>query len=170
MDTNNKPLDSGKTKNDGDTLRRYWRIFIPLTVILVLMVRFPLRIDLREAFWDAVFYGTISLTCIATAIYIYRRFGKRIYRLIAVMLLCSILSGWQIIDMTILRYDRPFGYSFAGLANIFEPLHKGETYYSLHFPRDDIVCHILIERYIGNNFMAIVYSTDRYASWGACGG
>lgn len=163
-------MEQAKRKNDPDNLQRYWRFLIPLMFLLALMVKFPLRIDLREAFWDAVFYGTISLICIATAIKVYRRFGKHGYRLIAVALLCSVLSGWQIVDMTILRYEGPPAYTFAGLANAFEPLHDGWAWYNLRFRNDDIMCHSLFERYIGNNFIAIAYDIDRNATWFACGG
>src|SRR5687767_12975410 len=92
-------MEEIKGENGVTNLRRYWRFFLPLTFILILMVNFPLRIDLRESFCDALFYGTISLICIATAIRVYRRFGQDGLRLIVVILLCSILSGWQIFDM-----------------------------------------------------------------------
>src|SRR5689334_20918151 len=144
-------MEKTKHKNDPNNLRHYWRFLIPLGILLALMVKFPLRIDLRESFWDAMFYGAISLICIAIAIRVYRHLGKHGYRLIAATLLCSALSGWQIVDMTILRYEGPSAHSYAGLANAFEPLHDGFAWYNLRFPSDNIMCHTLFERYIGNN-------------------
>jgi hypothetical protein len=157
--------------NHGEvSLRPYWCFFLPLTTMLIVMVEFPLRIDLRESFADALYYGTISLICIATAIRVYRRFGKHGYRLIALTLLCSVLSGWQVVDMMILRLEGPPAYTFAGSADAFEPLHDGWAWYGLRFRRDDILCHSLFERYIGNNFIAIAYDIDRNATRFACGG
>jgi hypothetical protein len=163
-------MEKSKRKNDQNNLRRYWRFFIPLAFVLSLMVKFPLRIELRESFWDSVFYGTILLMCLVTAIKVYRRFGKQGYRLIAVALLCSGLSAWQMVDMMILRHERPYAFSYAGLGNAFEPRHDGWAFYHLRFRSSDILCHTLSERYIGNNFIAIAYDINRNASWGACGG
>jgi hypothetical protein len=150
-------------------LHHYWHFFLPLAIILILMVKFPLRIDLRESFLDVVFYGTISLFCSITAIQVYRRFGKQGFRLIAVILLSVILSIWQIVDVAILRLEGSPAHSFAG-TNPFEPIHDGFAWYSLRFPRDDILCHSIFERYIGNGFIAIAYDINRDATWFACGG
>jgi hypothetical protein len=169
----NDKLDFGeeiKGKNSVTNLRRYWRCFLPLTLILILMVNFPLRIDLRESFWDAVFYGIISLICILTAIQVYRRFGKGGLRLIAVILLCSVLAGWQIFDMVVLRLSGSPAHSFASSSSPLEPLHDGWAWYNLRFPSDEIMCHSLVERYFGNHLIAITYEIKRDVSWFACGG
>jgi hypothetical protein len=163
-------MENNKPQNDAKGLRRYWLVFIPLTIVLALMVKFPLRIDLRESFYDCLFYGTISLICVATAIHAFRRFHRRSYWLIVILLLCSLLSGWQVVDMGILRYEGPPAYTFAGSENAFEPLHHGWAWYNLRYPSDKIMCHSLFERYYGNNFIAIAYDIDRKATWFACGG
>ena len=170
MDTVDSSLKIDKTQESDNPLRRYWRAFIPLMILLNLMVYFPLRIHQRESFLDALFYGSISLLCIAAAIRVYRRFGKRNRVLIIVILLCAVLSSWQIFDMTILRLEGTSVYTFAGSANILEPLHNGWAWYGLRFPSDQIMCHSVFERYIGNNFIAIAYDINRTASWSACGG
>ena len=127
MDTVDSSLKIDKTQESDNPLRRYWRAFIPLMILLNLMVYFPLRIHQRESFLDALFYGSISLLCIAAAIRVYRRFGKRNRVLIIVILVCAVLSGWQIFDMTILRLEGTSVYTFAGSANILEPVHDGRA-------------------------------------------
>jgi len=163
-------MEEAEGKSGIDHLRRDWRFFTLLLIFLVVMVKFPLRIKLREAFWDAMFYGTISLICVGAAVRIYRNYGKHGLRLIAVILLCIVLSMWQIVDMTILRLEGTPAYTFSGLAGIFEPIHDGWAWYGLRFPNDDIMCHSLFERYVGNNFIAIAYDINRNATWFACGG
>jgi hypothetical protein len=163
-------MEETKGKNGVTNLRRYWRFFLPLTFVFILMVNFPLRIDLRESFCDALFYGIISLICIATAIRVYRRFGQEGLRLIAVILICSALSGWQIFDMVILRQEGSPAHTFASSSSPFEPLHEGWAWYNLRFPNDHIMCHSLFERYFGNHLIAITLEIKRDASWFACGG
>lgn len=162
-------MEKAKRKNDANNLRRYWQFFIPLAFILCLMVRFPLRIVLGESFWDAMFYGTIVLICIGTALHVYRRFGRRSHRFVGVALFCSVLAGWQIVDMTLLRYERPSN-AYAGLANTFEPLHDGSAWYKARFQQDVSGCRNISERYIGNSFIAIVYDINRNAFRMGCGG
>ncbi len=167
-------MEQAKRKNEPDNLRRYWGFFIPLALLLALMVRFPLRIDLREAFWDAVFYGTISLICIAIAIRVYRRFGKHGYRLIALALLCSLLSGWHIFDLYILRYgnlvNQPTVLGFGPNVSPSLAEYDGIAWYALRFKNDEIRCHFLYERYYGNYMLAITLEINRNATWFACGG
>ncbi len=158
-------------KVNSTNLRRYWRFWLPITIILALMVKFPLRIDLRESFLDALFYGSITLTGIATAVRVYRRFGEQGRRLIAVTLLCSVLSGWQIFDMVVLRQEISPAHSFASGSSPLEPLHNGWAWYNLRFPNPNIVCnYALFERYVGNHMIAIVYEINRDATWFSCGG
>lgn len=151
--------------------RPYWRFFLPLSLFLTLMVKFPLRIVLNELFYDALFYGAISLGCIATAIQIAQRVGKYGYRLIIVILLCSVLSGWQIFDLFILRTGRPpsvLVFGSVGSPNFSD--QDGLAWYGLRFPNDNIMCHSLYERYFGNYLIAITLEIDRGATWFACGG
>jgi hypothetical protein len=163
-------MEETSDKNSKTNLGRYWRFFLPLTLFLLLMVKFPLRIDLREAFFDSLFYGTISLLCVLTAIRVYRRFGKFGLRLITVILLCSALSGWQIFDLVILRYEGSPAHTFHSSSNTFEPFEHGWMWYKLRFPSDEILCHSLFERYFGNHLIAITLEIKRDASWFACGG
>jgi hypothetical protein len=163
-------MEKIKSKNDIVDLRHYWRFFITLTLGLALMVKFPLRIELSESFWDTVYYGTISLSCLITAIRVYRRYSKHSFRLIAVILLSCGLASWQIVDVAILRLEGSPAHTFASSANVFEPIHAGFAWYNPRFPSDDILCHSIFERYIGNNFIAIAYDIDRNATWFACGG
>jgi hypothetical protein len=157
-------MEHVKRKNHPDPVRRYWRFFIPLAFVLCLMVKFPLRIVLGESFWDAMFYGTIVLICIGTAIHVYRRFGRRSHRFVAVALLCSVLAAWQIVDMTLLRYESRTIPGTSGVnVNAFEPFRDGSLWYKRHPREGQGSCYGTLERFIGNNFIAIVYDIDRYA-------
>lgn len=150
-------MDKTKRKNNPDSLRRYWYVFFPLMIILSLMIYFPLRIALDELLYDTIFYSAILLICIVSAIRIYLRFRKRSRQLVFVILLCVLLSGWQVFDLAILRT----GHQSSLIAN---------TYYELRFRNDAILCHELSERHIGNDVIAIAYDIDREASWPVCGG
>ena len=150
--------------------RRYWHFWLPITVLFALMIKFPLRINQRESLLDTLFYGSIVIECLITAVRVYKRFGKRGHRLIAVILLCAMLSGWQIFDLDILRLEGPSAYAFSATSGIFEPLHDGWAWYNLRFPNPNIMCNALFEQYFGNNFIAITYEINRDATWFACGG
>lgn len=159
-----------KRKSKAPNLRLYWQVFLPLTLILALMVKFPLRIDVRELFYDMVFYGTISLICVATAIQLYRQVGKSGYRLIAVVVLCCILSGWQIFDLYVLRTGSPSVYGFGNTMSRNFTDNDGLAWYGLRFPSDKIMCHSLYEQFYGNYMIAITVEIRRDATWFACGG
>lgn len=152
------------------TQHRYWRFWLFVTIILSLMVKFPLRIMLRESFVDTLFYGAITFSCIVAATRVYRRFGRESRRLTAVILLCSLLSAWQIFDLDVLRLEGPPAYAFSATAGIFEPLHYGWAWYNLRFPNPNVMCNSLFELYFGNNVIAITYEINRDATWFACGG
>lgn len=163
-------MEETKHQNGSTNLHHYWRLFLPLTVILALMVKFPLRIGIGELLYDLLFYGTISLICIATMIHVLKRAGKGAYRLIAIMLLCCLLSGWQVFDLYVLRMGRPAVYGFGNAMSPNFTDQDGVGLYVLRFPRDDILCHSLYERYYGNYEIAITVELNRDATWFACGG
>jgi hypothetical protein len=164
-------VDKTKRKNNPDSLRRYWYVFFPLMIVLALMVKFPLRIDLRESFYDALFYGIVCLACVVFAIRVYQRFGKRAYRLIAMILLCSILSGWQIFDLYVLRTGLvvlDWGPNSAMIGGLED--HEGGATYNVRFRNKNIMCHVLDERYWGHYLLAITIDIKRDSTFGACGG
>lgn len=150
-------MDRLKSKNNSQSLRFYWHFFIPLTVILSLMIFFPLRIALDELLLDTIFYGVIMLACIISAIRIYLRFRRRSYRLVGIILLCILLSGWQVFDLAILRNGRQTTWIY-------------DTSYEPRFKNDEIRCHTISERYFGNDLIAIAYNINWQDSWGGCGG
>ena len=141
-----------------DNIRPYWYVFLPLMIALAIMIYFPLRIALDELLLDTIFYGTIMLACIISAIHVYRRFRKRSRRLVVIILLCVFLSGWQVFDLNILR------------GAYLSPQMGNTIYYSVRFTNDEIICHNYTEQYIGNDIIALVYDIDRNASWFRCGG
>jgi hypothetical protein len=163
-------LEEIRHKNRASDLRSYWRYSLLLTMFLALMVKFPLRFHTRYSLPDVLFYGTISLACMAAAIRVYRRFGKDNRRLFAVILLCVMLCGWQIFDLVVLRYEGSPAYSFAALSSPFEPPTEGWVWYNLRFRDSNIMCHSLYERVFGNYYFAITLEINREASWFACGG
>jgi hypothetical protein len=84
--------------------------------------------------------------------------------------MCSLLSGWQIFDLVILRYEGSPAHSYASASNEFEPFNYGWIWYNLRFRSPEIMCHSLYERYFGNHLIAIIIEIKRDASWFACGG
>jgi hypothetical protein len=163
-------MDAATPQHESTSLRRYWLVFLPTAFVLALMVRFPLQIALEESFLDALYYGGIVLVCIAAAIRAHRRFSKRARRLIALILLCSLLSGWQVFDMVILRQEGPFASSFTYPLTPLEPLQEQWASYNVRFPNPAIVCHIRVERYFGNSILAITLEIKRDATYAVCGG
>lgn len=155
--------ETTKHKNDVINQRRYWYFFLPLTLFLALMVKFPLRFILQESLFDILFYGVIALDCIITIVRIYRRFGKCVWHLMAVVFLCCVLSGWQVFDLAVLRYN-------GSQASGFGDDREGFQYYKFRFPNKDILCHTLYERYWGNKYIMITVEINREATWFACGG
>jgi hypothetical protein len=163
-------LEETRHKNRASDLRSYWRYSLLLTVFLALMIKFPLRFYMGKSLHNALFYGTISLACIAAAVRVSRRFGKRNSLLIAIILLCAVLSGWQIFDLLILRTGNPSVYGFGSSMSPNFADHDGVAWYGLRFPNEDIMCHSLSERYFGNYLIAITLKINREATWFACGG
>jgi hypothetical protein len=141
-----------------------------LAFVLALLVKFPLRIDLHELDHDVLFYGTITLFCVVTAAHVYRRSGRHGYRLIAVFLLCSMLSGWQIFDLLVLREGSPSVIYFGNEMGSGNNDYEGGAWYNLRYPNEEIMCNSLIEKYFGNYTIAITTSINRDATWFACGG
>ena len=168
MNTND--TEKMKNKNSPSSIRRYWYFVIPLTIFLLLMVKFPLRILVREKFADALFYGAISLGCIALSVHLYRRFRKMASRLILITLLCSVLSGWQIFDLYYLRTS--IGLLTWGSEGYFsfESEYQGLAFYGLRFSHQNGCAPGLEEFYWGRPELAITIKIDRNAIWYACGG
>lgn len=159
-----------KHKQDADRLGCYWRFILPLCLILAFMVIFPLRIALPGLECDVIFNGSISLICAALAIRVYQRFGGRRYRLISVLLLCFMLSGWQVFDLLVLRTGSPGVWGFGpGMSQSFTD-YDGLAWYELRFPNEEIMCNSLFEQYWGNQILAITVRINRDATWFACGG
>jgi hypothetical protein len=162
-------MDKGKRKTSEFNSRRYWRIFLPLGIILLLCVRFPIRITLPDLYDDILLYGAISLISLLVAIRIYHR-SKWAYRqLLVVILLCAVLSGWQVIDLGVLRFQTSGAYCFCDLYNGYKSSFMGFAWYEPRFRNPEIMCHSIREHFIGNEYLAITTET-RHVPWYACGG
>lgn len=158
-------MDKPKAKNGYRSLRIYWYFYIPLTVILSLMVFFPIRIHIEPDFtrnyarWlsdDRVFYSALLLLCMIFACRVVLRFRKRSKLLVILALVCVLLPGWQVFDLAILRTDGATGW--------MNKVHYGPRF-------QDYPCHTISEQYItGNKLFAIAYNINRYDAWPGCGG
>jgi|GEM_PF-2193287 len=158
-----------KTKN-GNGIASYWRFVLLLTILLLLLLKFPLVINVYEKFYDTLFYGVISTGCLALAIRLYQRFRKRAYLLITVVFLCAGLSAWHIIDLHILRLDQQIIDWGPDSGFVGEDM-TGWAMYSLRFPAVDIEgCgrSMLSEHYRGHPLLAITVERDWNAVWIAC--
>jgi len=83
-----------KRKNDQAIPRRYWWIFGTLAILLLIGLRFPVRI-LTNWTLNPLMYVLLVTGCLITLGYILNRYGwKR--QIVALILVCSILSGWQV--------------------------------------------------------------------------
>jgi hypothetical protein len=133
-------------------------------------VKFPLRILNQETYYDMLLYGGVSLACLAAAFHIYRRFGRRGWRLMAVVLLGVVLAGWQVFDLAILRYEGASVYGFGPVMSSSFGENDGLAWYGLRFENSGVWCHGLYERYWGNRYIAITVEINREATWFACGG
>src|SRR5687768_10720040 len=123
-------MEKAKRKNGELNAKRYWQIFGILAIVLLVMVRFPVRVWLSQTLDDMLLFGILSLGCLYTAIHIYRRSKWQFRRLIAVILLCATLSGWQV---SVLRNKDVSSVVFAG----YSDRNMGFAWYSPHFPRSD---------------------------------
>jgi hypothetical protein len=163
-------MQSTVNSEDKPNTKHYWRFMLPVAFILALMVKFPVRFGLPELTYTVFFYATISLICLAVAIHCFRRFRKRGYRLISVILLCAVLSEWQVFDLLALRTGRPAAWGFGPTLDHSLSDYEGLAYYGLRFPNKAILCNVVYERYFGNQVMAVTVEINRDASWFACGG
>lgn len=160
-------MDKPKAKNGYRSLRAYWYFYIPLTIVLFLMVFFPIRIHIEPDFtrnyarWlsdDRLFYSGILLFCAICAVQVILRFRKRSKLLVTLALVCVLLSGLQVFDLIILRVDSASGW-------------MNKIHYSPRFADDSIVCHTISEQSItGNRLFYVAYNINRYDSWPTCGG
>ncbi len=162
-----------ETQNPKPNLRPYWYFWLLVTIFLVVMVRYPIRIHVAQSIYSALFYGVIALGCLIASVRIYRR--KFSQSLTALVLLCVILSGWQVVDLLVLRARwSPISLSFCPLdgSDATCVLYHGSGWYTQRFveQRTDCETPMLVERYLGNQNIAIVVSSDRNATWYPCGG
>jgi hypothetical protein len=85
--------DKAKRKNDDPIPRRYWWIFGTLATMLLIGLRYPIRI---LTIWslNPIIYAMLAISSLLAAGYVMRRYGWK-QQIVAVMILCSLLSGWQ---------------------------------------------------------------------------
>jgi hypothetical protein len=159
-------MEKVKRKTSELNSRRYWLIFLPLAIVLLICLRFPIRITLPDLTDDILLYGSISLVSLLVALRIYVRSKWAYRRLLAVVLLCSALAGWQLIDLGVLRAPRSgtFCYDVG-----YQDSYIGYAYYSSTFKIPESHSHFLLEYFIGNDYIAIAYEVQ-HPTWWPCGG
>lgn len=165
-----------KRKNDDRHQRYYWLIFTLLTCLLIANLKFPLRPFLWAGlFGSVIFYAIVSYKCVRLAKRMYNQFGKHSRSLVTVILLCAILSGWQVFDLTILRkniFSRASGsIRVGGTPAEYEHIkdYVWWDWYSPRFPDENIMCHMIYEETFGNGLIAIAIKID-HRPWYVCGG
>ncbi len=166
-------MEKTKRKNDTAPSRRTWRFFIALALFLLLMVKFPIRVLIDEVLLDSLIWGAIVLGCVVVAVRTVRRFGKQVWRLVGVMVLCAGLAGWQVVDLVVLRERNLlhlYGCGMSDPADCQIPSYVGKAYYIMRFPNPIICRDMFIERFIGNDTIAITTLINREGSWFSCGG
>lgn len=89
--------DKPKRKNDDPIPRRYWWIFGTLALVLLIGLRFPVRLKASYDF-NVMFYSLIGLGCILTTTHFVRRYHWQ-RNIVIVMLGCVILIGFNTKDM-----------------------------------------------------------------------
>lgn len=159
-------------ETSSNELSRFWWILITLLIFLALMVKFPLRIFIGESLFDSLFYGPISLMCVVFAQRIYSRFGDNSHRLLLLLLLCSLLAGWQVFDLIGLRYESSSVHGFGPEMSTYFTEYDGLAWYNPRFQNNRHICDVgfIYERYYGNKTIAITVEIRRGATWFACGG
>lgn len=159
------------SKISHDRAVRLWCIVVPLLVLLFIFLRYPLRIDTGELDHDIQFYGAITLITGLCAFALFRRYRRSVGRLMIALLICALLSGWQVFDLMILHNGGPMVDRFWPDEELRElPLDQGWNWFNVRFKRGDVQCHTMWERYYGSRNFAITIEMDRNATWLACGG
>jgi hypothetical protein len=142
-------MDAAKRKNSELNIKRYWLIYIPITIIMLLSLRFPLRIFLTETLSDVIFYGALSYGFFRSAYHVYRLSKWKFRPLLAVIIFCSALSAWHVFDLAVLReIDLDAFIQFNGYYGYGTTHHR--------FSRSELGCELVAEGYIGNIYIAIV--------------
>lgn len=156
-------------------IRLGWLIFLPL----LLFFKFPLRIFIYELVWDVVFYTVLTVVCAVAAYTFHRAYQRRARWLVGLILLCMMLSSWQVFDLgflriheqedegrvTIIRWaeDHMFGEYYLGYA--WYPT-RFLTYQNL--PSQETCYDFYTEQLVGRPDIAFVISF-RAMPWFACG-
>lgn len=161
-------MEKSKRKRGEISLRTYWRIFLPLLIVLIVFLKFPLRIAYYDLVDDIVLYGALSLICMFSALRIYRRFHNEARRRTFIVLLCAILSGVHVFDLAILRAGTGGVYARPGTAYPEKPFY-GFAWYVPRFSNDAIMCHSIYEEHWGTSLISIA-TKIKHTSWFACGG
>jgi hypothetical protein len=85
--------EKSKHKNDEPIPRRYWWIFSILALVLLIGLRFPVQI----LYWWEVnlfLYRLIAVGCLVATFQFIRRYRWQ-HILVVVMLVCTVLAGWN---------------------------------------------------------------------------
>lgn len=150
---------------------RLWCIVLPLLLLLLVFLRYPLRIETGEIDYDIQFYGAITLISGLCALTLARKYRHSASRLAIALFICALLSGWQVFDLMILRAGF-YGYLFwPDGAGYDLPINQGISMFHARFSNEEPpICHGITEIYYGNSHFAITIEMNRYAAIYDCGG
>ena len=140
-----------KRKHEIVNLIPYWRILLPLTIVLIIGIRFPVRILLR---WELNFllYGGIVLGCLMILFKLWRfRDASRI--IMSLVLLCGILASVQL-GYSIIRQPHTYPLNSSTLCRNAGDLESWDSGLACHF-YVDYGCFVEIDRYLGTHLLAI---------------
>lgn len=159
-----------KAKNKELNLSRSWKIFIPLAIFLLFSLPYPLRIGADILPFSFIFYGGLAVYASRAAHQIYRQYHWQFRSLLLIMLFCAMLAQWQVISIIVLGFGSGFGGfgSWFGATGVV-PEYIGHYWFSPLIKDENILCHNIIETYLGNEFIAIRIEYE-HTSWWACGG
>jgi hypothetical protein len=151
-----------KRKNSELNANRYWLIYIPITVIMFLSLRFPLRIMLEETLSDVLFYTALTLGFLLSMANVYRLSRWEFKRLLVIILFCASLSSWQIVELTLLRKMEVLSIlPYYAYINADTP-HW--VIYARPEQSDGVRCYGVWEEVLGNKYIAVavrVYYNSR---------
>jgi hypothetical protein len=142
--------DKPKRKNDQPIPRCYWWIFGILAIVLLIGLRFPVRL---WASYEVNFllYVLIAVACSLATIQFIKRFRWR-HKIVIVLLTCFVLTGLNIRNM----YDV--------YIPIYEPTCTIENFgmMSVHDCIQQAGCFVSTAQYVGVRGMPIVVRTSEY--------
>jgi hypothetical protein len=139
-----------KRKNDEPIPRRYWWIFGILAILLLIGLRFPIRLRVSYEL-NSIFYILIGISCLLAMVRFIRRFHWR-QGVVILMLCCIVLTGLNI----------------KAMGGVYLPLFetpcraKSIGIFTNYDCKTQMGCYVGWAEYVGVRGMPIVVRTSEY--------